>query len=264
MKSQLHITAGCRNDKTYLKNSFCTHPFKIGNVTEDKTKSVLKLMMMSSSPGVLDRDEYNIEIEVEENALLQINTQGYQRIFTMQDAAKQITNVRLHNNASLWYLPHPAVPHKHSNYKAVNNIHLKTNHTFCWSEIITCGRKLCNEEFTFTRFQNTTNVYINDKLVVKENLLLQPHITNVSLLGQMEGYTHQSTLLYLDNRVDCEYLMLECREMLLSINGIEFGISQLPVNGFTVRILGYKGEQLFDIQKQLASLLSEEPSTIPA
>ncbi len=257
MKSQLHIIAGFKNNRTYLKNSFCTQPFKIGKITEDNTESLMKLMIMSSSPGVLDSDHYNIKIELEEDAKLQLTTQGFQRIFTMQNGAEQNVNVHLQNNASFAYLPHPNVPHKSSQYTGINNIYLRRNHNLLWSDIIKCGRKLCNEEFEFTRFQNITNVYLEDKLVIKENILLEPARRNICVIGQLEDYTHQSSLLYVNNKANNECLMQECRELLLPIDGIEFGISLL-VKGFNIRMLGYKGEQLFEIQKRLGFLLGRE------
>ncbi len=107
MKGQLQITAGYKNNKTFLKRSFFTQPFKIGNVTEDNSKGLLKLMIMSSSPGILDNDNYNTHINIEEGAQLEITTQGCQRIFSMKNAAHQCTNVHVNNNAFLCYLPHP-------------------------------------------------------------------------------------------------------------------------------------------------------------
>jgi urease accessory protein len=264
MISILHITAGYKNNKTYLKNSFCTSPFKIGNITEDKTKSLMRLMLMSSSPGILDNDVYKIKMDIEEDAELQVTTQGYQRIFTMQNEARQNIEINIANNASLCYLPHPTVPHKNSSYKSTNIIRLKDNHRLTWSEIITCGRKLCNERFTFTCYHNTTNIYLNERLVVKENLLIEPHKTNVAAIGQMEGYTHQSSLVFISNRADCEYLMNECKELLTTIEGVEFGISKLAVNGFTIRTIGFKGEQLFEVQKQLVSILEKKTVNVVA
>lgn len=258
MRSALQITAGYKNSKTYLKKSFCSHPFKLGNVTEDRTRSLMKLMIMSSSPGVLDNDRYAIDIEVEAEAKLQLLTQGYQRLFSMQNGARQTINIYLKNNAAFCYLPHPCVPHKASVYSGVNNVYLCSNHCLLWSDIVTCGRKLCNEEFEFTCFQNVTSVFVEDKLVIKEKIFLEPLKISISVIGQMERYSHQSTLMYLNNKIETEYLMQECRQILSAVEGIEFGISELPVKGFMVRMLGHKGEQLFDLHNRLASVITEK------
>jgi urease accessory protein len=212
MNSSLNITVAEKNGRTYLKNSFCTHPFKIGNITEDKSKGLLKLMIMSSSPGVLDGDCYNINIYLEEEAQLQVTTQGYQRIFTMRGEAKQALKVHLDNGGSFHYLPHPTVPHKLSNFKSTNDIYLKTEHDLLWSEIITCGRKLCNEYFVFTAYQNRTDIYVNDKLALRENILLQPLLRPLTSIGQLEGYTHQSSLLVINDKADIHALIVECKE----------------------------------------------------
>jgi urease accessory protein len=257
MRSKLYITAGYKNNSTYLKNSFCTHPFKIANVTEDRSARLMKLMIMSSSPGVLDNDHYEVEISVEEEAQLQLTTQSFQRLFTMSSGAEQTMDVHLAQNASFFYIPHPTVPHKSSHFNSASNIYLTGNHNLLWSEIITCGRKLCNEQFTFTRFQNINKVYLNSKLIIKENILLEPYKRSVSTFGQLEGFTHQSSLLYLNNNINIEYLMNECRQILLAIDGIEFGMSALPAAGFAVRMFGYKGEQLFELHRKVASLIEE-------
>lgn len=258
MRSALQITAGYKNNKTYLKKSFCSQPFKLGNVTEDTTKSLMKLIIMSSSPGVLDNDNYEINIEIDAEAKLLLLTQGYQRLFSMQNGARQTMNIFLQNNAWFCYLPHPCVPHKASVYQGINNIYLCNHHCLLWSDIVTCGRKLCNEEFEFTFFQNVTSVVIEGKLVIKEKIFLEPLKRNISVIGQMEQFTHQSSLLYLNNKIEIEYLMQECRQLLSAVEGIEFGISELPVKGFVVRMLGHKGEQLFDIHNRLALLITEK------
>ncbi|MEP6927965.1 MAG: urease accessory protein UreD [Ginsengibacter sp.] len=255
MKSQLHIIAGYKNHKTYLKYNYCGQPFKLANITEDKSGSVLRLMIMSSSPGVLDHDNYSIEVCIEEDAKMYLTTQGYQRLFTMTNHASQCMNVHVHNNGSFCFLPHPNVPHEASNFSSVNNIFLSENHNLLWSEIITCGRKLSGEEFKFTRFHNVTNVYLNNKLVVKENVLLEPLKKNVHAIGQLEGYSHQSTLLFIHDHADMKKILDQCKELLSGVEDITFGISALPVNGLIFRILGYKGEKLFKCNNELASLI---------
>ena len=94
MRSHLHIIAGYKSGKTYLRNTYCEQPFKLANITEDTSANLLKLMLMSSSPGILDNDHLVIDINIETHAKMQLTTQGYQRIFTMKGSATQ--NLNLH------------------------------------------------------------------------------------------------------------------------------------------------------------------------
>ncbi len=253
--NHVHITAGCKNDRSYLKHCYYKQPFKVVNITEDKTGDLLRLMLTTSSPGILSNDCYEIEIEVGEITKVHLTTQGYQRLFTMTGKANQVLNVHIKNNGSFCFLPHPSVPHKASNFSSLNNIYLNKNHNLVWSEIITCGRKLAGEEFTFTKFKNITNVYLNNRLVVKENVLLEPTKRDLLALGQLEGYTHQSTLLFVNDAADMQEISSVSKGFLSRIEEITFGISMLPVNGLIFRILAQKAEKLFDCNSKLATLI---------
>jgi urease accessory protein len=257
LDKHVHITAGYKYDLTFLKQCYYKQPFKLANITENKAGGLLRLMIVSSSPGILSNDKYNIEIEIEENAHVYVTTQGYQRLFTMAGTASQSMNVHIGNNGSFTFLPHPNVPHEASNFSSVNNIYLHKSHNLLWSEIITCGRKLSGEEFKFTRFQNVTKVYLNTRLVVKENVLLEPAKRNIHAIGQLEGYTHQSTLLFINDAIDMEKILEEGKELLSTMEGVIYGISMLPVNGLIFRILGYKGEQLFNCNNKIASFIQQ-------
>jgi len=262
MKSQLHIIAGFKNGKTYLQHAYCEQPFKLANITEDTSANLLKLMLMSSSPGILDNDNLEIDINIEAHAKMQLTTQGYQRIFTMKSSATQNLNVHVQDHGSFYFLPHPSVPHTSSNYSATNNIYLCQSHSLIFSEIITCGRKLSGEEFLFTRLHSVTNIYLDKKLVVKENVLIEPLTGNIHAIGQLEGYTHQSTLLYIDDSAGMNKISDTCKEELSTIKEITFGISKLNVNGLIIRILGHKGEKLFLINNRLAQIFQQHQNSI--
>jgi urease accessory protein len=248
----LHIQTAERNGITYLKQNYHTPPFKVANITEDKKAGPLHLMLMCSSPGILDGDDYQLKISVEENAFLYLHTQSYQRLFNMKQGARQNMEIYLQKNASLIYIPHPTVPHKESIFTAHNKIYLQENNLLIWGELLTCGRKLNGEYFDLKKYHSITDIYINGRLAIKENWLVQPGITDVHAIGQWEGYTHQASLLIVTEGAIQHYDTLN--QFLLQQQEITFGISTLPYNGIIVRILGYKAEQLFNCLNSLARL----------
>ncbi|MCW3108704.1 MAG: urease accessory protein UreD [Segetibacter sp.] len=256
MNAFLHIQTALRNNKTFLKKAYHTTPFKIANITENKNDHGLKLMLMSSSPGILDGDEYQLKIELEEGCSLELQTQSYQRLFNMKKGASQNVEVHMGAGSSFCYLPHPSVPHKAADFVATNKIYLSGGCKLIWGEVLTCGRKLSGEAFQFTGYQNRTEIFLNERLVVKENLLIKPHIVNVNAIGQFEGYSHQASFIYIDEAADINELIPEIIEMLSVHENICFGVSALPVNGIVVRLLGYKGEQLYNCLQLIARLLT--------
>ncbi|MFL5809567.1 MAG: urease accessory protein UreD, partial [Flavisolibacter sp.] len=81
MISTLHIQTAARNGKTFLKNSYVSPPFKIADITESRACNDLRLVVMSSSPGILDGDQYQLSVELSEYSSLSLETQSYQRLF---------------------------------------------------------------------------------------------------------------------------------------------------------------------------------------
>ena len=256
MKAKLDIETGLRNGTSQLKQYYATPPFKIANLTEGR-KEKLRLMIMSSSPGILDGDEYSIQIRIGQGSSLQLETQAYQRVFQMNSGAAQCIEVNMEKDSFFSYLPHPLVPHKGSCFTAKNKLYLSGGCTLCWGEIHTSGRKLNGESFLFSKLQNLTEIYLDQKLVVRENLLLMPGMLDIHGLGQMEGFSDQASLIFLKNDFPIPPAIEKINQILADYDEIEFGCTSLPINGLLVRIVGNRAEQLFDCFQLLASYLQD-------
>jgi urease accessory protein len=256
MIGKLQIHAGLKADKTYLKSCFFTTPFKIANVTENKQDRCLQLMLMSSSPGVLDGDDFEITVRLDDHCSLKLQTQSYQRFFSMKNGARQKMEVHVGAGACFCYVPHPSVPHAGSDFAASNKIYLSAGATVMLGEVLTCGRKLSGEEFRFTGYQNMTEIFRNGRLAVKENLVIKPGHVDIHSIGHFEGYSHQAGFIFIDPTADISQITSEIQKMLQALPGICFGVSSLPVNGLIVRLLGNKGEQLYDCLLLLTGIFS--------
>lgn len=221
-------------------------------------------MLMSSSPGVLDGDEYQVKIEVAERSSLELHTQSYQRLFNMKESAAQNMEVHMSSCSSFCYIPHPSVPHEASSYVSRSKIFLGECCTLTWGEVLTSGRKLSGESFTFSKYHNITEVYKDGRLVIKENLLMQPSIVDVNAIGQLEGFTHQATLIFINDHINVDKAISNLHEWLSLHGDICFGVSALQVNGLIVRLLGYKAEQLHTILKLVAGVLNTETKAVEA
>lgn len=256
MINQLKIVAGFREGRSYLKDTFFTRPFRVANVGQYKIDNDLYLMVMSSSPGLLDKDQYDISIKVEASARLQLQSQAYQRLFNMQEGATQKLKIVLEPGSAFSYVPHPVVPHQNSKFNGHTIVHLQEDCELLLSEIITCGRKHSGEVFRFTSFQNLTEIYDRQKLVLKDNILLQPQQVPPHTIGQWEGYTHQGTIMYLHTGKNSALAHLDkVQQLVAEEKHVSFGLSETAANGFVLRILGNGGEQLFNCFKRVQQAL---------
>ncbi|MEO7769345.1 MAG: urease accessory protein UreD [Ferruginibacter sp.] len=258
MIAELNISTATRNGNTFLKSTYFTTPFKVADITEDKKQKRLHLMLMSSSPGILDGDQYRLKIELAQGCSLKLHTQSYQRLFNMKQSASQSLEVYFSPNASFCFLPHPSVPHAGSVFTASNKFFLSENCSLVFGEILTCGRKLNNEVFLFSKYHSITEVFHRDKLVIKENLMIEPAAINLDRIGQMEGFTHQASLLYINSIAEINSINELVTSLLSDEEGIVFGTSTTPINGLMVRILGNKAEQLQCCLKAIAGILPQQ------
>jgi urease accessory protein len=255
MIAQLHIQVAERQGSPYLKKAYFTTPFKVANITEDKSSDQLHLMLMSSSPGILDGDSYDMKIEIAARCSLHLHTQAYQRLFTMKQGATQQLQVHIADNASFCFLPHPSVPHEQSSFVTRNNFYLGSNSSMVFGEVLTCGRKLNGEQFLFTKYHSITQVFINNQLVIKENLLMQPAAFDVQEVGQLEGYTHQASMLWLQEAKDVKAVQQKILDVLNGVLNIEYGVTLAPVNGLIIRLLGNGAEQLYALLHTINRLI---------
>ena len=265
----LYIKTGFKEGKSYLMDSYVSVPFRITNIGQIKEDGCLYMMLGSSSPGLLDTDNHEIDINVEENSRFQLQTQSYQRLYNMKKGSSQITKVKLAPNSAFCYVPHPIVPQENSIFRNHTIIHLEKNCELILSEIITCGRKnsefispdreIFGEIFKFTYFQNVTEIYFNDLLILKDKIILEPQVVPVDTVIQLEGYTHQATFIYLNtgNSGVAYELIAEILKIMEYEENISFGISEMAANGFVLRVLGNGGEQLFNCFQQIQNFLWE-------
>ncbi|WP_343743786.1 urease accessory protein UreD [Chitinophaga sp.] len=250
--NKLSLISGYKNGRSWLKDSYCTRPFKLANVGIYRQDPALYLMVMSSSPGILDGDHYDIDIRTEPHSKLQLQSQSYQRLFNMKTGAQQQQRIHMEAQSIFSYVQHPVVPHENAVFKSHTVAHMEDDCQFTFGEIITCGRKHSGEVFRFSKLHNITEIYHRGKLILKDNLLLQPQLLPMQAIGQMEGYTHQATLLHINTgAADMETALTALRQMLEEEQGITGGVSLPDARCLVVRILGNGGEQLYNCLRKM-------------
>src|SRR5690625_3750249 len=80
-------------------------------------------------------------------------------------------------------------------------------------------------------------IYMEGELVAFDHIKLQPGEQDMTGLGFMEGYTHLGSFIVIGEKTD-EKLLDQLYEAIQKETGdISFGLSQLTVPGFIVRIM---------------------------
>jgi urease accessory protein len=236
---------GSKGGRSYLKDTYFTPPFRVADICVDRSDPVCYLMIQSSSPGILDNDHYDITVRASSGSHLQLRSQSYQRLYDMKVGAQQDMRIDLEQGSRVSYIQHPIVPHENSSFSARNAVHMADDSVFTYGEIVTCGRKLSGELFRFTKFQNLTTVFHHGRLILKDNILLEPRAVDIHSVGMLEGYTHQGTLMHIHTggtELDVEAALAQAT--MEAEEDIVFGISRPTPNILVLRVLGNGGEQL--------------------
>jgi urease accessory protein len=254
---QLHIST-TEKGPSRLVSSYYNPPYKVADITRDKRNPELQLMLMSSSPGLLDQDEQTIHITLHPQAQLRLHTQSYQRLFTMRSGATQSMEVVLGPHAGFCWLPHPTVPHAGAKVKCRNRIYLHPTSRLIWGEILTCGRKGSGEIFRLDSYHSRTEVFIGEKLALMENQFLSPGSLPVNTLTQLGNHTHQASLITTINhhREDLDTCLAAQAD-------IVSGITEGPAGILVIRLLGNGAEKLFHLLNTLAAILQSHPLCQP-
>ncbi len=245
MISKIKISTAVEDGRTRLKDSFYNAPYKVVHYGSSQAAEHLELIIMSSSPGILDEDRLEINIEAREGSRFRLFTQSFNKLHPMKSGASQEMTLTLANDVVFQYIPHPVIPFERSVFENRNNLHIHPGSTLIWGDVISSGRVHSGESFEFTSYRNNTRVFFDDKLEIFDNQLIIPSQQPVKSLLFYEGYTHQATLLYVSEKASD--LKLELDEILTGrYSEIEFGFSQCSDHGVVIRALGNDGELMYD------------------
>lgn len=245
LKSRIVVSTEQEGPRTMLKESYYNAPYKVVHYGSPLFHSHLELIIMSSSPGVLDGDELDMTVHVREGSRLRLFTQSFNKLHPMREGARQQVNVDLGEGSVFQYIPHPVTPFKDSVYKTVNTIRMAPDATLIWGDIIAAGRIHMGEAFQFTKLHSVTKMYRGDRLVLADNQLMMPQEQPLRDLLFFEGYTHQATLVYASPKGNA--LKQELDEILDgAYEEISFGFTQCADGMVMIRALGNDGEMLYD------------------
>lgn len=196
--------------------------------------------------GYVEGEKYKYSVLVKNNARAIITTQAATKVYKClnEKAAIQETQLKIEGNGILEYITDNVILYKDALYKQDNEIYLDKDSTLIYSDGITSGWSVTGEAFSYSRLQLRTKVYMDNVLVLLDNLLINPIEDDVTKLGYFEGYENFGTLLVINKKITNEIidtLRLSLKNLNLDIN---FGLSEIEVNGFVLRVLGHSTQKV--------------------
>lgn len=253
MESVIQLNVAKEGTYSVLKESCHNAPYKLTHYGAPKLQEHLEMIIMSASPGIMDDDTLDIEINMKSETQLKLFTQSFNKLHPMKRGARQTTVARIAPNALFHYIPHPVTPFRDSIFKSDNNVYLEEDAVLIWADVIGAGRIHMNEAFVFNSLHSTTKIYRNNKLILMDNQFLSPAKQPITSLLFFEGYTHQATFIF--SALFAKELKEELDEILtLEYSDITYGFTRAADDIVMLRALGNDGELLYDFMGMLGQL----------
>ena len=190
--------------------------------------------------GYVEGEKYRFEITLKDKARSIITTQSSTKVYKCEHnrETKQETKIILKDSSILEYITNSVILYKDAIYKQVNEFYMDDDSTLIYSDGITSGWSKEGESFSYNKALLNTKVYLNNKIVLLDNLLVNPREDDVTGLGYFEGFKNFGTLLVINKNITSDIIQTLKHKVAEEKLPIKFGISELEMNGFVCRVLG--------------------------
>lgn len=255
--SIVNIKTKNNKGKAILDDVYFTAPFKIMKPFQ-MDEDYLKVMIMSSSAGIMagDRQEYNIQVG--ENTRLEVTSQAYEKIHKMLEGkAVRHCEINVEKNSFLKYNPQPAIPFAQSNFENTIKVNLEDSTSkIILVDIISCGRSNSGEKFQYKCYKSYIEVKCNHKLIYRDNTMYDPDKINMNGYGFFEGYTHLANIFIGNCNVD-EKISEDILKIIEDSDEVTGGFSFTKDKNLSIKILGYSGQKMTDISERIIELIEK-------
>lgn len=238
--SRLYLETQWQNGKTTLTDCYFTQPFKVAKPFEEAEGT--HIMVMTATAGMLQGDDYYIQVTAGDKTKTKLTNQSYTKIFnTKEGEASQQVKLQIQGTGELAWLMQPVIPFENSAYTSETEVTVSENAALCYVDIFACGRVGMGETFAFQKYHGRVLVKNEaGKLLYLDNVRLYPKEHNYQGMGYFGAYTHIGSV----------YLYGYEKPLLKEAKGIQAAISEAN-QGFVVRMAGNSGEGLYQYAREI-------------
>ena len=205
--------------------------------------SMAHVFILSPSGGILQGDRYRMDVELKNNAISHLTTQGATRIYKMEsNYATHMVTLNLKDNSYLEFIPEQIIPYKNSRFYQKTNLDIDESSTVIYSETIVPGRIAMGEMFDFDVCYLKTEGKINGKTKFRDSSLLTPKTQKIQSLTMFDNKTILTSV-YVLTKKDVTKINDLINELFSHMENMSGGSSLLPNDsGISIRILGNSSE----------------------
>ncbi|WP_438717090.1 urease accessory protein UreD [Enterococcus sp. AZ109] len=251
MTGTLELSVKQRKNRTVPGHIFYQGALKVMRPQYLDDSGQVTYFILNPGGGYLDGDRYALTVEVAPEASLYLTTQSATKIYqTPKDYVRQINRITVGSQGECINLPDPIIPYENSIYCQEQWVYLAEDARYFSSEIVTPGWDSSERGFTYREVNLLTKLFVDQRLAVMDRVLLQPASQDLSGIGMLEAFKKVASLLVVHPEIDQEYVVELHHILQEKFPDLRFGLSMLPINGYSLRALGDNTQALEQVIQQ--------------
>ncbi|MEB8127379.1 urease accessory protein UreD [Staphylococcus succinus] len=258
---QLDLSVFNNGKKSVARDIFFEKALKVMRPVYLNGSNIPTFYIVNVGGGYLDGDRYKMNFNIDSNAKVILTSQGATKIYkTLNDHVEQYQTFNIKDNGYAEYVGDPIIAFENAKFYQHNTFNLSQNAALFYTDILTPGYSKADKTFSYTYMHLLNEVYVDDTLVVFDNMLLDPTKNNVNDIGYMENYTHLGSCYFIHPQVNQKFIdsVYDQIKHFQQEYDCRFGITQLPTHGFTIRILSNKTQVIERILTTLQSYVLKQ------
>ncbi|MGO3048844.1 urease accessory protein [Staphylococcus casei] len=258
---QLDLSVFNNGKKSVARDIFFEKALKVMRPVYLNGSNIPTFYIVNVGGGYLDGDRYKMNFNIDSNAKVILTSQGATKIYkTLNDHVEQYQTFNIKDNGYAEYVGDPIIAFENAKFYQHNTFNLSQNAALFYTDILTPGYSKTDKTFSYTYMHLLNEVYVDDTLVVFDNMLLDPTKNNVNDIGYMENYTHLGSCYFIHPQVNQKFIdsVYDQIKHFQQAYDCRLGITQLPTHGFTIRILSNKTQVIEKILTTLQSYVLKQ------
>lgn len=201
--------------------------------------------------GLKAKERFRTDVIVGNNSSAIFSSQSATKVYKDEygdGPANYEVNFQIGSDSFVEYINDSVILYKDAKFKQVTNFYLSKSTTLFYSEFFSPGYSPDATKYAYNSMWLKTNIYVDDKLFVYDNLLFEPHEEDPRQFGIMDNYDRCGTCFIVSDKLEekhIEEIRKIVHEEFIDIDH-KIGISLFEANGLGIRILA---NQAYEIEK---------------
>lgn len=213
--------------------------------------------------GLVEGDQIDMNVRIRTGATAMLGTQASTKVYTCLGgkACGQHLTAHVDDEALLVLSPDPITCFADAIYEQTQRIELSAAASLLSVDWLTAGRSARGENWAFRKYQSKLEIFVNDKLLVHDGLILDPTDGPIDARHRMGRYRCMATVALVGPRVAelASQVMMKVSETAI---GKELPIiqsaSELPGGGVLMRAAGISTELVAAWIRQMLSPITAQ------